>query len=338
MHAALCLSTGPPFTHPRLPYASHFVGSTSPRNNPSHYLASIQALIHTYRLDIQHPVPEDDFFSPDDLKIHDVVPLVVNTMGWTKGLGMNLACQIEDLIDPTHVLSVQDEDGKTSSGNRQLYKLEPVSSLARYSAADWRSVSLMSYFYSVFSQADHALEHSWDCRLPLVAQAPFAVDLSSAFNNVVLTGTGYEDVCPFEIGRVLNGALVALVSDQHPFDGNQLIPYTQGAEVPDPSSSNCIGLAFIRSVSPSLISVSDNGGSDHILHLLTPLPPRLLTNSSARCLVKGEIELPVWGFLDHHDPDTGKVTPYLQWSRRDMAGAHPWRVRRNLMRKGQMWG
>jgi polynucleotide 5'-hydroxyl-kinase GRC3/NOL9 len=40
-----------------------------------------------------------------------------------------------------------------------------------------------------------------------------------------------------------------------------------------------------------------------ILHILTPIPPPLLEN--ARILVKGKLELPIWGMLDFQDMDEG---------------------------------
>lgn len=318
--------------------------------------------MQTYRTDLANVIPEDDVYCQDDVRIQEIVPLVVNTMGWTKGLGADLSRRIEGIVAPTHVFSMQTEDtpipNPPQGDSRRVYRLEPVDATIRYTAADWRTLSILSYFYSTFKgrgQKDSstgALEHSWDCRVPLLAQPPYAVDPSVAFDNIVLAGTGYEDVITPEVGRVLNGAIVALVHDvaaenshqTNERDSSAVIPYVQGAQPPDPFSSNCIGLALVRGVSPSLISGTNFGSSeyeqDHVLHLLTPLPPEVIIRSSARCLVKGEIELPIWGMLDHRDPELGRTlkqdVPYLQWARKDMVGADPRRVRRNLMRKGQM--
>lgn len=102
----------------------------------------------------------------------DIVPLVVNTMGWTKGLGADLARQIEEAVQPTHVFSMQSSSLSTdtsyametvssttatpyTSGDQpQIFDVEPISpgaQSARYSAGDWRTLSLMSYFHSVSS-------------------------------------------------------------------------------------------------------------------------------------------------------------------------------------------
>ncbi|THH05800.1 hypothetical protein EW145_g4534 [Phellinidium pouzarii] len=380
---------GPPFTHPLLPYNSHYIGSASPLNSPSHYLSSIRALMQTYKIDLQYVSPEDEVLGSDGSRIDDVIPLVVNTMGWTKGLGADLARQIEEAVEPTHIFSIQNPSGDFETGmetmkvemqtlngsgnNHQVFEVEPISvgiQSTRHSAADWRTISLISYFHSIPSMSQTYLlstsvQHhndfsfisrsaplySWDCRLPLVARSPYAVAPNVALDSVILIGAGSEDVVPSEIGRVLNGALVAIVAYQpdyteiSPSQAWRGIPYSQGADPPDPLTSRCIGLALIRGVSqltpfsPPLSSENTDGDT---LHVLTPLPPWILATSGARCFVKGEIELPVWGMLDfreierdgaRHDIDG---IPYLQWSKTEAAGAERRRVRRNLMRRGQM--
>ena len=78
------------------------------------------------------------------------------------------------------------------------------------------------------------------------------------------------------------------------------------------------------------------------MHVLTPLPPHLL--AKCRIVVKGEMELPIWGMLDFRvDGESGSVAgvekskvPYLQWGKGEGIGGERRRVRRNLMRKGQM--
>lgn len=77
------------------------------------------------------------------------------------------------------------------------------------------------------------------------------------------------------------------------------------------------------------------------MHVLTPLPPSSL--AKCRVLVKGEVELPIWGMLDFREPEEGVLAgfekqkmPYLQWGKSEGVGVEKRRVRRNLMRRGQM--
>ncbi len=101
------------------------------------------------------------------------VPLVVNTMGWTKGFGGDLLKRIEELVMPTHVISIGEaseprgEDilqaantttyPSTSNGiepsepttiSVESIPVDNTGSSSRYTASDWRALSLMSYFHS----------------------------------------------------------------------------------------------------------------------------------------------------------------------------------------------
>ncbi|KAH7930345.1 hypothetical protein BV22DRAFT_1079330 [Leucogyrophana mollusca] len=345
---------GPPFTHPSQPYRAHYIGSTAPRSNPSHYLAAVQALVETYRLEIQ--LPAEDAEDEDGR-----IPAIVNTMGWTKGLGADLNAKIEEFLSPTDIFEIvgMEEKGwpsaaplphlQSRSHDARRFELEGISPDAvstHYNATDQRNLAILSYFHAVFppsipldSPICQVTAQSWNTSLPLCARYPYEVDWSQAFDQIVLSGAGYEDVVPSEIGRVLNGAIVGLVECDEaamaidPQSEPSKIPYTQDQPPPPPATSTCHGLALIRGMSPS---------TPH-MHILTPVPPPLLQRS--RVLVKGELELPVWGMLDFRVGDDGEAgvagverarVPYLQWGKGEGLGSERRRIRRNLMRKGQM--
>jgi polynucleotide 5'-hydroxyl-kinase GRC3/NOL9 len=405
--------TGPPFTHPTLPVNAHYLGATSPRSSPLYYLAAIQAALDAYRLDVQvfspnfTPNNEDVEDVDEDDRITNFIPLVINTMGWTKGLGADLNQKIEDMAQATDVYDIQVDStafenqawfpsplSKTAKERypspdlgrdvklHLLTAIPPSVLSANYTAADHRALSILSYFHAIFPsprsmlhvQADTLLlgplsdtsltAHTWDTSLPLLAQPPYEVD-SRAFRNLVLTGAGSEDVVPAEMGIVLNSAVVGLVTCQFDSEldpggappGNQKtrtgIPYTQGRAQPSPAMSNCLGIALIRSTSTSLsegssvetlLSDSQVGMQAQMqMHILTPLPSPYL--SQVKIVVKGEMELPVWGWLDHRvdaadriaGVEQGKV-PYLQLGKgpNGAVGGERRRVRRNLMRRAQM--
>jgi polynucleotide 5'-hydroxyl-kinase GRC3/NOL9 len=359
---------GPPFTHPTLPNFAHYVGATSPRSSPSHYLAAVQSLLQTYRLDIQLPMDSD---LREDDRISNAIPLVVNTMGWTKGLGADLSRQIEEMVEPTHIYELEApifkpgwavpppvahpfQDHMVRHAKKVNYsRLEPIPSSilsTNYSPADHRNLSILSYFHAIFPSTAFSIEpqqvtaSSWNTTLPLCAQSPYEVNWSSACEKFILTGPGAEDVVSSEIEHVLNCAIVGLVScepgtidvdiDSSSPKSTRTMPYVQGSPAPSPSSSNCHGIALIRALSPT---------SSH-MHVLTPLPSRLI--EKCKVLIKGELELPIWGMLDFGSQgddvsnsvagvEKGKV-PYLQWGKGEGIGGERRRVRRNLMRRGQM--
>ncbi|KAI6140917.1 hypothetical protein EDD17DRAFT_1667529 [Pisolithus thermaeus] len=386
---------GPPFTHPTLPYRAQYIGSSTPRANPSYYLSAIQTLLETYRLEVHVPALADTSTSSDG-RIEDVIPLVVNTMGWTKGLGADLNTRIGELVEPSHVFEIEgSEEGgwparsvDLAGENNHTFPLcSPATSAVRvqleaiqadatnmhaFSAADHRNINTLSYFHAVFppfigeQQPSASVSFSvvpspvslrqvtaecWDATLPLCARYPYEVCCESAFDRVYLVGSGYEDVVPSELPRVLNCAVVGLVAydentkeaEMEPTDQVvSSLPYSPGQPVPHPSISNCLGLALIRGVfSSSNPSPTPSQSSLTHLHILTPLPPSILGH--ARVLIKGEFELPVWGMLDFREGEEGGIAgverervPYLQWGKSEGLGSQRRRVRRNLMRKAQM--
>jgi len=325
---------GPPFTHPTLPYQAHYIGAHNPRSSPSRYLHAIQALVEVYRLDLQFATPFVDI-EEEDNRIADVIPLVVNTMGWTKGLGIDLARRIEEFVQPSDIFSfdISPSDGGSEPGGPRLHTLEPFSPAQQFTPSDHRALSILSYFHAIFPEPVHSaplqqiIASRWSTDLPLCARPPYELTSHLALDRIVLTGAGAEDVIRSELKRVLVGALVALVYGPPLPEGNEEL-YTPGSLPPDPASSNCLGLALVRGVS--------SDGSK--LQLLTPVPSEMLAN--ARVLVMGELQLPVWGWLDFRDAEGGAGmgvdVPFLRWGRGAGAGSKRRRVRRNIMRRGQM--
>lgn len=311
----------------------------------------------------------------DDQRICDAIPLVVNTMGWIKGLGADLNTRIEEFVGASHTFEIDGAEEKSwvssppSQNVPQMLSfmqtnarrcivvdaIRPEAASTYYTATDHRHLNIMSYFHAMFPElpaSSSSPGHGpmlkqvtatrWDTSLPLCARYPYAVDYTQAFDHVYLTGPGYEDVVPSELKRVLNGAIVGLVSTGSASDLPQStsqdmvsLPYVPAEPPPDPMVSTCHGLALIRG-----IPLSPNPRSPH-MHVLTPLSMRLLAQT--RVLVKGEMELPIWGMLDFREDDQGRVAgvekgrvPYLQWGKGEGLGGEKWRVRRNLMRKAQM--
>ena len=309
-------------------------------------------------------------------------------MGWAKGLGLDLTQRIQDYLEPTDIFEIQtpaDEntfipasrstsrydaynsgpqsaDGQSTARHHHLLPVSSYSTTAGYSAADQRSINLLSYFYAQFPSPERAFgelhfeqvnARSWNVSRPLLAMPPYDVVCSDAFDKVILSGAGSEDVVPSEIGRVINGALVGLVVCQPGTVDVDLttavegmdIPYTQNQRPPLPTTSRCVGLALVRGVGSPSPSTTEESSSPIHLHIITPIAPSSL--AQARVLVKGEMELPIWGMLDFETLDANGIlsmedgegsTPFLQWGRtpEGAIGAQKRKVRRNLMRKGQM--
>jgi polynucleotide 5'-hydroxyl-kinase GRC3/NOL9 len=286
-----------------------------------------------------------------DSRISDTIPLVINTMGWTKGLGADLNTKIEELVEPTDVFELgrsapesspwtipvpsSDSWKEAEKTVHSLSAIAPTILSTRYTPAECRALSTLSYFHAKTLSCEATHSHPrWETIVPLCAQPPYEIDIKTAFDQVILAVNGMEDIVRSEIDRVLNGAIVAFVEENNfSNDGEKLlpadVPYAQGSSPPSPLNSNCIGLGLIRSISPAK------------MHIITPVPPYLLAR--CRVLVKGEVELPVWGMLDFRSENDESVagverskTPYMKWGKGEELGGEKRRVRRNLMRRGQL--
>jgi polynucleotide 5'-hydroxyl-kinase GRC3/NOL9 len=218
----------------------------------------------------------------------DAIPLVVNTMGWSKGLGADLNSQITSLVSPTHVFDFAafDHPDRTggyvyveptvpyggTTGAEVRYILEPMSSSLStlFTAADNRSLNILSYFHAVFPTTNEDSRNVMACKwtnTPLISRAPYEINWRTALSGgLILSAPGSEDIVPGEVAHVLPGAIVALTAlapgVEHdiptyvPQDvartstsSTPALGYVQGREPPAPLSSHCLGLALIRGVS-----------------------------------------------------------------------------------------
>lgn len=362
-----CGNAGPSFTHIAQPVRSHFIGSLSPILCADEYISSIAALLEHYRFEVQYPIPTGRH-SSDQVgeKVREVIPLVVNTQGWVKGLGADLLAQIEDLVQATHTFAFKsdgasirdvDEQGApdstarqtngglpeelTSTGSGQIIALSsiPVTPLlSKYTAAEFRILSTVAYLHSKTSlrsdgsESSSSLRDSWAFDAPLVRLLPWQLDLST-IKEVYLTGEGADGVIAEDLALALNGSVVALL-ERTPESFEEAERYITGRSLPPPTQTNCLGLAVIRSISPDLQTA----------HLLTPLDPSLL--GRATILVKGELDLPVTAMLDWMSGPPSELggllgikwedVPLLQFKGADGVGMGRRKWRRNIMRKGQM--
>ncbi|GAA5973063.1 hypothetical protein JCM11641_000394 [Rhodosporidiobolus odoratus] len=375
--------TGPSFTHLALPLSSHFLGTLSPASDPAGYLAAIEALLELYSLEVEYPMVDEPApaarrrrgrFAAQQAgeeaqgtksKVRERVPLVVNTQGWVKGMGADLLTKLKAAASPTAVFSFaasHDDapiDPYAAAGQEPPYHLlvlppaPPASPLeSKYSAADYRTMSLVSYFHTLYATAgsDPTLPSGWDFTHSLVATSPYPLSWRADDNHLhsvhlVAPGIANGEIRYEHILHAVNGAVVALCTAPSGGEDRPTRPFPYDPSLPSPPpprTSRALGLALIHSITPSTST----------LNLLTPLPPTLLASSTPLILVSGALELPVALMLDYSAGVSGAVREVgvggVEWA----SGGVPFlvkgeegnatvgvggkrRVRRNLMRRGQ---
>lgn len=215
-----------------------------------------------------------------------------------------------------------------------MHELESITSStgpARFSAADLRMLQIMSYLH-------HCPEKGkWEFGTPLTSMRPWVVPYTGSSPGVDAVQVLGEQVVPEELVTAIDGTLVGVVL----IDGDGLgdvfhtaeyIPYLQNAPLPpSPETSFSAGLALIRGIDIK----------EGCLWLLTSIRESEMERWEREgwrvVLVRGRLELPVWEMV-------GAGVEGAPWVSVGAVvgaggrGGEVWRVRRNVMRRGQQTG
>ncbi|KAI9300575.1 hypothetical protein BJ944DRAFT_188094 [Cunninghamella echinulata] len=345
---------GPPFTHSHFQsIRSYFIGHSTPEKNPDYYLTCISELKNAFyderdiwEKDIKQQQQQQQQ-QHESISTEFMLPLIVNTHGWIKGLGYDLILEIINDIAPTHVFSFKSAQLHEHHGrqlpsefydtviNGQHYQQErkivylqtvdmdaqaspPVSWADAYLASDLRHFMFLSYIDGDDKTSNEFDGQWWNASPRLIARRPRIIDWTSKqFNGVWIL---YDEVPLSEMLYALNGSVIP----PKYFSSFNSSP-------PDPSTTTCYGLGIIRSINPK----------QRQMYVLTPVSGSLLRKVTS--IVKGNIELPMQAMLDKRS-DTrygiAKVpyrnVPYLTEDRPQGLGGGVTRYRNNLMRKSQI--
>jgi polynucleotide 5'-hydroxyl-kinase GRC3/NOL9 len=348
---------GPSFTHLAVPLSSHYLGSPSPANDPSAYLAAAQALLETYALEVEYPLLDEPvsrsasrrrgrFARSDEAavrentalrtRIRERVPLVVNTQGWVKGLGADLLAQLKSASHPTHVFSFSSPVSDDSSAFvdsydspamplhhpyhlLQLPPAPPSPLESKWSAADYRILGLTSYFGAVFPSPSSSADSSlsWNFTHSLVSSAPFPFSWTADDTQVQAVHFTGPGAADGEIKY--DHVL-------HALNGAIVALVATSSSAPrgtrpfpyDPSLPSPTPTSS-RALGLALVhSISP---STSTLHLLTPVPSPILAAAAPLTLVKGVLELPTGLMLDYSfgvtDSDREKGVAGAVWEVKD---------------------
>ncbi|EGG06374.1 uncharacterized protein MELLADRAFT_86554 [Melampsora larici-populina 98AG31] len=316
---------------------SYYLGNISPIDSPQRYLERLEDLINFYKLEfhefnnlepvlltkrqrrkyeesLNHQV--DSIQVKSTGKCSDRVPLLVNTMGWTTGLGSELLSKIRELVNPSTIFTFESQEtfqaNENNEENPSIQYLEPIGDTPlslRLPSNESRTLNLISYLYSSnstpISQTDRNTKffRKWDFENQLYKQRPMII------NHKELSIDLFEEEIPeSHLSYVLNGSIVAILSNHH--------------------ESNCLGLGLVRSFDQS----------HGILYLI--LPEGFGSNDEKFKICKGfEPCLPLNLLVYEHEDH--QIKPYLEIRNLGighsnlLVGFEKKRVRRNVMRWSQ---
>ncbi|PWW71636.1 hypothetical protein C7212DRAFT_367157 [Tuber magnatum] len=202
LHALKRPILGPPFTSPLLPknlITAHHTGYTTPREDPSAYIRAILALLSDYR----------------SAALTNPGPLLINSAGWVKSLGLELLQEIiqasctTDIIYITpalgHSIPITDVLPPTNPPRMHVLESSAASENTRFTAADLRMLqtsSFMHYCPDTLRWVVKPLAEVPPWRLPYAGGHP-AIDGVSILHE--------EDLSPTELLTAIDGTLVAIV-------------------------------------------------------------------------------------------------------------------------------
>ncbi|OJJ51391.1 hypothetical protein ASPZODRAFT_163235 [Penicilliopsis zonata CBS 506.65] len=140
---------GPPFTHPSLHNTqdgkilrSHYIGATSPKEDPDHYVLAAMDLMEQYR---------------SLLATHPQCPLIINYPGWIFGQGLEVATWLirslglSDVVymsekGPAEVVEPLRQAARDASTSLTTLPSQPTDYVSR-SSAQLRAMQIQSYFH-----------------------------------------------------------------------------------------------------------------------------------------------------------------------------------------------
>ncbi|KAI5806323.1 hypothetical protein EDC01DRAFT_725221 [Geopyxis carbonaria] len=304
---------GPPFTHTvSSALRMHHTGSKSPKEDPSDHVACLTNLAAA---------------APTD------APLLVNTPGWIKGLGLDLlestiaAAAATDIV----TLDIPRQEAPLAPADCVVHALPaapaPVAQ-RRFTGADLRALQTMSYFHRTPAPA------GWDFSTPLTGFAPWRVPAEELALAILGERVEREHVAAAVEGTVVALVVMAPAAVPAPVDDDAApggLPLVDADELPMPADSRCAGLAVVRALDSARGEVQ----------LLTPVGAAEIDGWEREglrvVLVRGRVELPVWDMVVPDAPAGGEV-PWVGFGGGAMGsgkGNAVWRVRRNVMRRGQ---
>lgn len=302
LHEITEVSFSPAFAHAdfRNAHRSHHLGYTSPMETPQRYLDMCNELFNTYK----------SISTPQD-------KLVVNTPGWTKGLGLDLNSEIVKMLDP---LTASVLHLGPSQFDLDLVEVDKVGSndeagmstitSSGFSSAELRLLQTTCYLHH--ARVDH-----------LTTWSPFELTLGSSHAGIyaigVLDSTGID--LEQDIKTCVEGALVSI----------NVLDFENSCEALTPkllsdydannvwSQSTCVGLAVIQYLSSDLQTV----------RILTPFNPTKddLENRTV-VLLRGRIQLPIWELQNRDFAES----PWISTAKEPGIGATYTRFRRNIVR------
>lgn len=325
LNKTTCPNLGPTFCHPALEFEKeqlrvHAIASTTPGQNPSHYVEAVL-----------------DLFSLYQSTLSSRCPLIINTAGWIQGTGLDILSELIQKLHPSEVIYMSQDgpeetvdDLKSACGSAISFSILPsqTGSGSSRTAADFRTMQTMSYFHLHWPSLSSGLP-TWD-PAPLFTMRQWRVQYhtsSRGFLGILCYGS---QPAPELLDERINGMILALVKIEDQAALSDLLPSPDAPEMEldrledehqqhYTSKQRCgiiltpQGLPLIlnpndRALSPAhsrtlgLVLIQGIDATEGELQLLSPLPEEVLTaageDAKSLVLVVGGFDTPEWSYTE----------------------------------------
>ncbi|XP_063674048.1 polynucleotide 5'-hydroxyl-kinase NOL9-like isoform X1 [Bolinopsis microptera] len=256
---------------------SYCVGVSSPAQVMREYLEKVKFIVSKAR----------------KLNVQGNVPLVVNFMGWTKGFGVALHADILRMLEPTHVINLQNNSPKDLPPILELIETPGIlpehenkihipptvlnipghistNTTPGFQAFELRHLASLNYFAPIYNSASAIV-------------APYKIRWSHV--SVIIPEGVEENLAAY----TLSCSVVALLTGPPPAVGSQGINIVDDDNA---SSMKCLGLGIVRAIDIK----------EKVFYLNTPVDKETLD----QVFVFKHTSLPV-----PHVPSGSLPTPYI---------------------------
>lgn len=293
---------------------SHYVGFSSPKDQPLRYNDLVSNLVHEY--------------NTDGLVKNE--SLLINTPGWIKGYGTTLTKSLIEKVKPTHVVYLN--SGTTDLDEIKVEECELIpllgsfnSSVSKYSSSQLRVLKILSYLHK-------KQNYQFDFK-PLLFSTPLQVSYGS--NGIkALSILGLSSIHDDDTRDTLEGTIVSL----HTISNEVISEIGITGKIPFINS-----FEIIRKTSPgnlkfkSLALIHSIDESKKLINLYIPPFENLAKKENEEyIIIRGRTEVPIWELASN---------PVLKQFKRDglpfvtfektTSYDKVWKIRKNVQRRGQ---
>ncbi|XP_078439035.1 pre-mRNA cleavage complex II protein family [Wolffia australiana] len=257
----------------KAPLKCHFFGDISSKRDPKAYLARIFHLFDYFVDEHRLTKPEKPVIS--------MLPLVINTPGWVKGIGYDLLVEMIQFMKPTHVVQIRTTseaknlpagafwlDGNKEDDVSMINIAAPCTNsfnetiLVQKQAQQLRENRIVSYFRQIVP-AESNISTSKDLARVLASIPPYKVSISGIKIRHL-----HCHVPDSERFHSLNATIVGLaISSKESLNSKDHLPW-------------CVGLGIIRGIDIF----------KDVLYVITPVP--LCDLEKVDVLLQGLIRIP----------------------------------------------